>query len=245
MKVIGVIPARYASSRFPGKPLADIAGRTMIEHVYRRAQQASSIHEVWVATDDRRIFDAVTAFEGRAVMTSPDHPSGTDRIAEAVRGMDADVIVNVQGDEPLLEPAEIDGVVAPFRDAPDVVMTTAATPITDPRDVNDPNVVKVVLSSCGDALYFSRLAVPYYRSGAAGTYLKHLGLYAYRKDFLLTYANLAPTPLEQAERLEQLRALEHGYRIRVVVTQHDSIGVDSEADLERVRGILRSGYSHA
>lgn len=240
MKVIGVIPARYASSRFPGKPLADIAGRTMIEHVYRRAQQAASVDEVWVATDDRRIFDAVTAFEGRAVMTSPDHPSGTDRIAEAVRGMVADVVVNVQGDEPLLEPAEIDAVVAPFRDAPDVAMTTAATPITDPRDVNDPNVVKVVLSCSGFALYFSRLAVPYYRSGAAGTYLKHLGLYAYRKDFLLTYAALAPTPLEEAERLEQLRVLEHGHRIRVVVTQHDSIGVDSEADLERVRRILRN-----
>jgi 3-deoxy-manno-octulosonate cytidylyltransferase (CMP-KDO synthetase) len=237
MKTIGIIPARYASTRFPGKPLVEIAGRTMIEHVYRRAEQARSLAEVWIATDDHRIFNAARGFGGRVVMTSPDHPSGTDRIAEAASHLEADVVVNVQGDEPLLDPSEIDAVVEPFATIPDLVMSTAAVPIRDPRDVQDPGVVKVVLDREGFALYFSRLPIPLYRGGEAGPHLKHLGLYAYRKSFLLEYATLEPTPLEQAERLEQLRVLEHGHRILVVITDHDAVSVDTPEDLERVRAL--------
>jgi 3-deoxy-manno-octulosonate cytidylyltransferase (CMP-KDO synthetase) len=237
MKAIGVIPARYASSRLPGKPLADIAGKPMIEHVYRRAQSAASLSEVYVATDDARIYAAVEAFGGKVVMTREDHRSGTDRIAEAVGALDVDVVVNIQGDEPLLDPAEIDAVVAPFRERPDLVMTTAAVPISDPRDVADPSVVKVVLDQRGDALYFSRLPIPFYRGGDRG-HLKHIGLYAYRKAFLLTYASLLPTPLEQAEQLEQLRVLENGFRIHVVRTNNDAISVDTPEDLERVRALI-------
>lgn len=239
MKAIGVIPARYASSRLPGKPLADIAGKTMIERVYRRALAATSLSAVYVATDDQRIFDAVQAFGGHAVMTRADHRSGTDRIAESVQDLDVDVVVNVQGDEPLLDPSEIDAVVAPFHGRPDLAMTTLAVPIADPRDIADPSVVKVVTDVRGDALYFSRLPIPYYRSGEAGERLKHIGLYAYRKDFLLTYAALPPAPLEQLEQLEQLRVLENGYRIHVVLTHQDAVSVDTPEDLERVRGLIQ------
>jgi 3-deoxy-manno-octulosonate cytidylyltransferase (CMP-KDO synthetase) len=238
VKTIGIIPARYASTRFPGKPLVEIAGRPMIEHVYRRAEQAGCLSEVWVATDDVRIFNAVAAFGGSVTMTGADHPSGTDRIAEAARKLEADVVVNIQGDEPLLDPAEIEAVAAPFQGDPNLVMTTAATPIRHPRDVESPDVVKVVLDQHGYALYFSRLPIPYYRSDPDGPHLKHLGLYAYRKEFLLTYPTLPPTPLEQAERLEQLRALEYGYRILVVLTDHDAVSVDTPEDLERVQGLI-------
>jgi 3-deoxy-manno-octulosonate cytidylyltransferase (CMP-KDO synthetase) len=238
MKAIGIIPARYASTRFPGKPLVEIAGRTMIEHVYRRASAAASLAEVWIATDDDRIRDAVESFGGRVIMTRDDHPSGTDRIAEAAGRLDADVVVNVQGDEPLLNPAEIDAVVAPFQGNPELVMTTAATPILRAEDAMADSVVKVVMDRQGYALYFSRLPIPYYRDGGQGTHLKHIGLYAYRKDFLLTYASLQPTPLEQAECLEQLRVLENGYRIMVVPTQHDAISVDTPEDLDRVRALF-------
>jgi 3-deoxy-manno-octulosonate cytidylyltransferase (CMP-KDO synthetase) len=193
---------------------------------------------VYVATDDQRIFDAVRAFGGQVVMTREDHRSGTDRIAEAVAALDVDVVVNVQGDEPLLDPEEIDAVVAPFVERPALVMSTAAVRITDLRDVADPSVVKVVLDVWGDALYFSRLPIPYYRSGEDGPHLKHIGLYAYRKEFLLTYAGLAPTPLEAIEQLEQLRVLEHGYRIHVVQTEKDAISVDTPEDLERVRLLM-------
>jgi 3-deoxy-manno-octulosonate cytidylyltransferase (CMP-KDO synthetase) len=241
MKAIGIIPARYASTRFPGKPLVEIAGRPMIEHVYRQSERAASLQEVWVATDDQRIYEAVSAFGGRVVMTRAEHPSGTDRIAEAARGLDAAVIVNVQGDEPLLDPAEIDAVVRPFEGNPELVMTTAAVPIADPRDVQDPGVVKVVLDRQGFALYFSRLPIPMHRAGEPGTYYKHLGLYAYRKPFLLRYAALEPTPLERAERLEQLRVLENGYRIFVAVTGHDAVSVDTPDDLARVRALMEAG----
>ena len=234
MRAIAVIPARYASSRLPGKPLVDIAGQTMIERVYRRAEQASTVDQVLVATDDERIFAVVRAFGGEVVMTSPDHPSGTDRIAEAVRGLDAEIVVNVQGDEPLLDPAEIDAVVQPLREDAALMMTTLATPLLDP---SDPNVVKVVFDRMGRALYFSRCPIPYHRSGA-GNHYKHIGLYGYRKEFLLRYAALAPTPLEQAEALEQLRALEHGCAIHVAVTEHDAVSVDTPEDLERVRRLF-------
>jgi 3-deoxy-manno-octulosonate cytidylyltransferase (CMP-KDO synthetase) len=242
MTAIGLIPARYASSRFPGKPLVEIAGKTMIEHVYTRASQARSLSGVWVATDDERIAEAVRSFGGRVVMTRPDHPSGTDRIAEAAASLEADVVVNVQGDEPLLDPAVIDAVVAPFTANPDVEMSTLAVPIHEPRDVQDPSVVKVVVGANGHALYFSRLPIPYYRTGRPGEYLKHIGLYGYRKDFLLRYASLPPTPLERAECLEQLRALEWGHRIYVVRTDHDAVSVDTPEDLERVRALVGTAY---
>ncbi len=239
MKAIAIIPARYASSRFPGKPLVEIAGKTMIEHVYRRASLAQSLQGVWVATDDQRIFDAVRAFGGLVVMTRSDHPSGTDRIAEAASALEADVVVNVQGDEPLLDPAEIDAVVSPFADSADLLMSTARVRILDPRDVADPGVVKVVCDREGYALYFSRLPLPYYRSGDAGEHYKHLGLYAYRKSFLQQYAALQPTPLEQAECLEQLRVLENGHRILVVTVEHDAVSVDTPEDLERVEALFQ------
>jgi len=238
MRTAAVIPARYASSRFPGKPLADLAGKTMIQRVYERAARARLVDRVLVATDDDRIREAVRAFGGEVVMTRADHPTGTDRIAEAVAGLDVEVIANVQGDEPLLDPAEIDGVVAPLLEDPALVMSTMASPITDPRDVADPGVVKVVMDRRGRALYFSRHPIPFYRSGT-GPHYKHFGLYGYRREFLLRYAALEPTPLEQAEALEQLRALEHGYDIQVVVSPHDSVSVDTPEDLERVLEILR------
>lgn len=238
MRAVGIIPARYASSRFPGKPLVEIAGRTMIEHVYRRASLAACLSEVWVATDDPRIEACVRGFGGAVVMTRDDHPSGTDRIAEAARSIEADVVVNVQGDEPLLDPLEIEAVVAPFRDDPTLAMSTLATPIRSEQDMRDPGVVKVVMDRRGRALYFSRLPVPYYRSGVEGPHWKHVGLYAYRREFLFTYATLQPTPLEQAEQLEQLRVLENGYSIQVAISEHDAVSVDTPEDLVRVQAIF-------
>jgi 3-deoxy-manno-octulosonate cytidylyltransferase (CMP-KDO synthetase) len=210
----------------------------MIQHVYERASRATRVAGVLVATDDARIFAAVQAFGGAVVMTSPDHPTGTDRLAEAAAPLDADVIVNVQGDEPLIEPAVIDTIVAPFEAEPDLPMTTLAAEIRNPEDVLAPSVVKVVMDHKGDALYFSRLPIPLYRDGDDGPHWRHFGLYAYRRDFLLRYPKLEPTPLERAEALEQLRALEHGYRIRVLLTDHEAIGVDTPGDLERVRGLM-------
>ena len=213
----------------------------MVQHVYERAAQAPGVAAVLVATDDPRVADAVAAFGGRAVMTRADHPSGTDRLAEVAATLECDIVVNVQGDEPLLPPAMIGEALAPFAD-PAVRMTTLRRPFTEAGEALDPNVVKVVVDCHGDALYFSRLPIPYGRN--TGTHLvegivsKHIGLYAYRRDFLLHLATLPPTPLEQAEALEQLRVLEHGYRIRVAVTSHDSCGVDTPADLERVRRLV-------
>ncbi len=242
LSVVAIIPARYQSTRLPGKPLVDIAGRPMIEHVYRRALEASGVDRVLVATDDARIRDAVVAFGGEAVMTRSDHASGTDRLAEVASGLDCDLVVNVQGDEPMIVPAAIDQALAVFADAPHVLMSTLRRPIDDPRDLHDPNVVKVVVDRHGDALYFSRAPIPWARQAAhhfaPGPTFKHVGLYVYRRACLLRLASLAPTALEQAEALEQLRALEHGIRIRTVETRHDSIGVDTADDLDAVRRIV-------
>jgi 3-deoxy-manno-octulosonate cytidylyltransferase (CMP-KDO synthetase) len=232
--VVAVIPARYASSRFPGKPLADIGGRPMIEHVYRRAAEARGVDAVVVATDDRRIVEAVEAFGGVARMTGTSHRTGTDRVAEVAAELSCAIVVNVQGDEPLLDPAMITAVVEPLRTDGEVVMTTARRPLTAPEDLHNPHVVKVVSDARGDALYFSRAPVPYGAEGGSQAFV-HIGLYAFRRDFLLRFAALPQTPLELAESLEQLRALEHGYRIRTVVTEHHSIGVDTPEDLERAR----------
>ncbi len=217
----------------------------MIEHVYRRAQASPVVSEVIVATDDRRIADAVTRFGGEARLTRPDHVSGTDRLAEVAETLDCDVVVNVQGDEPLLDSDAIREVVAPFAD-PAVTITTLYRRIEDPADVTNPNVVKVVLDRAGYALYFSRAPIPFARNPRGGwpPLYRHIGIYAYRRRALLVLAKLEPTPLERTESLEQLRALEHGIRIRAVETRYDSIGVDTPGDLEQVRRLLTPTSSH-
>jgi 3-deoxy-manno-octulosonate cytidylyltransferase (CMP-KDO synthetase) len=242
--VVGIIPARFASTRLPGKPLADIAGRPMIQHVYERAQRASSLHEVLVATDTAEIVEAVEAFGGRAVLTDSGHPTGTDRLAEVAAGLpNAEVIVNIQGDEPLIEPSAIDAVVKPLLEGSDFPMSSAMTALDDPSELDDPSVVKVVTALDGAALYFSRAAIPATRSRSPEFERchKHLGLYAYRRNFLLELATFTPTPLEKLESLEQLRVLENGFRIAMVELEaHQSIGVDTPADLERVRTLLEA-----
>lgn len=238
---VAIIPARYQSSRLPGKPLADIAGRPMIEHVYRRAEASPVIDAVVVATDDERVRAAVEAFGGIAWMTRADHRSGSDRLAEVAAGLACELVVNIQGDEPLLAPEMIAEALEPVAACSSVPMGTLCRRIDDPADLVNPNVVKVVRDRQGFALYFSRAAIPYSRvSGGrdAGAARKHIGLYVYRREFLLEFARLAPTPLEEAESLEQLRALEHGFRILAPETSHDSIGVDTPEDLERVRKLM-------
>jgi 3-deoxy-manno-octulosonate cytidylyltransferase (CMP-KDO synthetase) len=215
----------------------------MIEHVYRRAADARGVSDVIVATDDRRIADIVAAFGGQFRMTSPDHRTGTDRLAEVAAGLTCDVVVNVQGDLPLLDPGIVEQTAAPLLADPELQMGTACTPIASDDEFANPNVVKVVRDARGNALYFSRAPIPHVRSGgssraaAAGAF-KHIGLYAYRRSFVPTFAALPPTPLEIAESLEQLRALEHGYRIHVVLTNVESIEVDTPEDLERVRRLM-------
>jgi 3-deoxy-manno-octulosonate cytidylyltransferase (CMP-KDO synthetase) len=237
VSAVAIIPARFASTRLPGKPLADIAGHPMVEHVYRRAAAARCISRVIVATDDDRIAAAVARFGGEVVMTSTAHQSGTDRLAEVARTLDAaEIIVNVQGDEPLLAPAMIDEAVAPLAADRSIELSTLRRRIDDPRELDNPNIVKVVVDADGFAMYFSRAAVPFVRNRQALTETwRHVGLYVYRRDCLLRLAALPRTPLERAEALEQLRALEHGIRIRVIETSYDTIGVDTPADLERVR----------
>ena len=237
--IVAIIPARYASTRLPGKALADIAGRPMIEHVYRQAKKTPSVSRVIVATDDERIKHAVESFGGVAQLTRADHLSGTDRLAEVAEQLDADIIVGVQGDEPLIEPAMIEEAIAPLVADRTLEMSTLSRRIDDPADLHNPNVVKVVTDRLGYALYFSRAPIPHCRDGSRQSPAsKHIGLYVYRREFLLTLARLEPTPLELTEALEQLRALEHGYRIKTIETAHDSVGVDTPPDLERVRKIL-------
>lgn len=239
MNVLCVIPARYASTRLPGKPLKDIAGKPMVCRVYDRAAQAGKVSDTLVATDDVRILNAVQEHGGRAMMTRKDHPTGTDRLAEVASAHpEADLIVNVQGDEPLIEPSLIDRLVDVFEEEPDLPMATVMTKITDEEEKRNPNNVKVVTNKDGYALYFSRSLLPYPRHAGCPVY-KHIGIYAYRRDFLLRYAAMAPTPLENAESLEQLRALENGYRIKVVETEAQFVGVDTAEDLEKVNAIYR------
>jgi 3-deoxy-manno-octulosonate cytidylyltransferase (CMP-KDO synthetase) len=220
----------------------------MIEHVYRRAAASPAIDAVIVATDDARVRDAVEAFGGTAVMTRADHRSGSDRLAEVAETLDCDLVVNVQGDEPLLATEMIAEALAPLAADPSIPMGTLRRRIDDPGDLANPNVVKVVTDREGFALYFSRAPIPHTRGAEGGLdtgrAFKHVGLYVYRRAFLLRFARLEPTPLEQAESLEQLRALEHGFRIRAVETSHDSVGVDTPADLERVRRLVASGLPH-
>ena len=239
MKVLCVIPARYASTRLPGKPLSMIAGKPMIQHVYERACQAQLPNEVVVATDNELVEKAVLDFGGKAVMTSPDHPSGTDRLAEvALMYPDVDVIVNVQGDEPMIPPEVIDRLAEAFNGDADLNMATMKV-VMDKDDYENPAVVKVVTDQQGYALYFSRSLMPYPRNKPEGfKVFKHVGIYAYRRNFLLKYAALAPTPLEKAESLEQLRALENGYKIKVLESDFQGIGVDTPEDLAAVNALF-------
>ena len=247
MRVICVIPARYSSSRFEGKPLADICGKPMIQRVYERALRSGTVSDVVVATDDERIFAAVGRFGGQAVMTSADHRSGTDRIAEAVSRLsaaDRDIIVNIQGDQPLFAPSQIDEVVKPLLDDPSVDFSTLIYRILRKEEISDPNAVKVVFDRDHFALYFSRSPIPYCRdAGGSPVYYKHHGIYAYRKSFLVTFTKLEEGYLERLEALEQLRAMEHGHRIKVVETLQDSIEVDTPQDLERVIKVYEKGRS--
>jgi 3-deoxy-manno-octulosonate cytidylyltransferase (CMP-KDO synthetase) len=229
-RVVVVIPARYSSKRFPGKALAAVAGRPMVVAVWDRVREARGVDRVIVATDDEKIRAVVESAGGEVVMTSPDHPSGTDRVAETVRGMDnVDIVVNVQGDEPLVHPEMVESLAAALADDRVAVMATLSTPLAD-CDRESHNVVKVVTDASGLALYFSRSPLV----GAA----RHIGLYAYRREFLMKLAKLPPTALEMAESLEQLRVLEHGYRIRVVPSQFDTVAVDTPEDLVKVECIL-------
>lgn len=240
-RIVALIPARYQSTRLPGKPLALIDGRPMIEHVFGRASAARTVDAVLVATDDERIAHAVDGFGGTAVMTRTDHPSGTDRLAEVAAAIDSEIIVNVQGDEPLMAPEAIDLAVEPLLGGERPAMSTLRRRVTEPGDLETPSVVKVVIDREGYALYFSRAAVPHVRADQTAPALwRHLGLYAYRRDTLLMLAALPPTPLEMAEGLEQLRALEHGIRILTVETTADAMGVDTPDDLERVRRLLEA-----
>jgi len=240
-KILGVIPARYTSSRFPGKPLARIGSKSMLEHVFERTSQARYLTSVTIATDDERIADAARSFGASVRMTRTDHLSGTDRVAEVASADSAELIVNIQGDEPLIDPAAIDAAILPLLHDDDIEMGTLKKRIEDLREIGDPNVVKVVTDRAGNAIYFSRSTIPY---GGAVHY-KHVGLYVYRRDFLLGYSDLPVGPLERAERLEQLRALENGHPIRVVETEYESLGVDTPEDLERVSKLFEASVQLA
>lgn len=243
MKVVAVIPARYGAVRFPGKPLAPIAGKPMIQRVFERTRQAKTLSRTIVATDDERILQAVAAFGGDALMTRPDHRSGTERMAEVALHVEADVYVNVQGDEPLIDPESIDAAVEALTSDESVSVSTICVPIRNPADIVDPNVVKVVVDFQGDALYFSRAPIPWVRDEkqrVESQHSKHLGLYVFRRETLLEFPTLPPGQWERLEQLEQLRLLENGYKIRVVETASDSVSVDVPADVARVEEILRN-----
>jgi 3-deoxy-manno-octulosonate cytidylyltransferase (CMP-KDO synthetase) len=230
-----VIPARYGSTRFPGKPLAPIGGLPMILHVYRGASRIGGVDRVVVATDDERIRKVVEDDGGTALMTRKSHTTGTSRVAEVAASIEGEIVLNIQGDEPLLPKRGIEKLIRAMRDDPGILMGTLATPSTDPKEHKSPDVVKVVCSASGDALYFSRSPIPH----SGGRFLKHIGVYAYRREFLLRYASLGRGPLEKTERLEQLRALENGAKIRVVICRTDTIGVDRPSDIKRVEKRLK------
>jgi 3-deoxy-manno-octulosonate cytidylyltransferase (CMP-KDO synthetase) len=246
LSVLAVIPARYASSRFPGKPLVRLAEKPMIQHVWERVRRAKDVASVLVATDDERILRAVKEFDGHAVMTRSDHRSGTERVAEVAAssaGRDAEIIVNVQGDEPLIDPTAVDAAVEVLLNDATVEVATLAVPIAAAADVMDPNVVKVVLDFQGNALYFSRAPIPWVRSGGAGQqafpHLKHIGLYVFRRSALLEFPTFPQGQLEKLEQLEQLRWLENGFTIRVAETTYDSVSIDVAEDVPRVEKLLR------
>ncbi len=237
MKFVCIIPSRYASTRLPGKPLVDIAGKPMVQRVYEQAVQAEKLDCVVVAVDNPKVYDVVTSFGGHAVMTREDHANGTDRLAEAVAHFpDAQVIVNVQGDEPLIAPDVIDALCRAFEEDRGLQMATVAT-VLAAEEYDDPSAVKVVMNCRDEAMYFSRSLIPYPRNAFTGLVqpYKHIGIYAYRREFLLQYAAMEQTPAEQVESLEQLRVLENGYKIKVIKTNHQFIGIDTPDDLARIR----------
>ncbi len=241
-KIVVVIPARYGSTRLPGKPLISLAGKPMIQRVYERARMAERADRVIVATDDERILKAVETFGGEARMTRPDHRTGTERVAEVAAHVEGDVFVNVQGDEPLLDPLAIDTAVNALLEEPAASIATVATPIKTPADIMDPNIVKTVLDFDGNALYFSRAPIPWVRDTAGkvlARHLKHLGLYAFQRDALLEYPTLPQGDLERVEQLEQLRWLENGWKIRVAEVEHDAVSVDVPEDVARVEKLLQ------
>ena len=245
-RIVGVIPSRWGSTRFPGKSLAPIAGRPLLARVIDRVRLAHRLDAVWVATDDERIAEAARAAGAGPVMTPSDLPSGTDRVAWALRGRDAEIVVNIQGDEPLLDPAAVDAVAAALADAPSWDMATAASPVADAEELHSPDVVKVVRANDGAALYFSRSVIPYVRGAAPGfppepgVHLRHVGLYAYRRAFLERLVATPPSPLELLEKLEQLRALQLGCRMKVLDAPASGVGVDTPADIARAEALLRA-----
>ncbi|MFA5059812.1 MAG: 3-deoxy-manno-octulosonate cytidylyltransferase [Candidatus Omnitrophota bacterium] len=243
MKVIGVIPARYGSTRLEAKVLIKMAGKPMIWHVWNRAKQSKLLNDVIIACDDERVRKAAVEFGANAVLTSKDHTSGSDRIAEVVNPLDVDIVVNIQGDEPLIHPSMIDDLVRLLLDDKECVMGTVIKPLTDEAQLADPNIVKAIIDKNKYAIYFSRSTIPYNRNkipiGEIG-YYKHLGIYGYRKEFLFTFKNLPKSRLEKAEQLEQLRALEAGYKIKTVETKFDTISVDVQEDVVRVEEFLKS-----
>lgn len=239
MKFLGVIPSRYASTRLEGKPLKDIYGHTMIEWVYKRTK-LSNLDEVVVATDDERIYKEIERFGGKAILTSKEHENGTSRIAEVcTKYEDYDVIVNVQGDEPLIEPEMINSIINSFKEDDTISMSTLKYKIDTMEEIENPNYVKVITDKKGYALYFSRSVIPYPRKLDIQNYYKHVGIYGYKRDFVVEYAKMEPTPLELSESLEQLRALENGYRIKVMETPYKIIGVDTQEELEKVREYIK------
>ncbi len=245
-RIVAIIPARFASERFPGKVIAPLAGKPLVVHTYERACRAKKLSEVIVATDDDRIVEALRPYGVRTMMTRNDHLTGTDRIAEVAARLDADIIVNVQADEPLVDPDLIDAVIQPLLDDPTVPMSTARHPIRETGLINDPNCVKVVCDMHGHALYFSRSPIPFIRAVGhdirrENLYWQHIGLYVFRRDFLLRFAQMKPTPLEQLEKLEQLRVIENGYVIAVVEAGAQTIGVDTPEDLVRAEAALAAG----
>lgn len=242
MDVIGIIPARYSSVRFEGKVLADIFGKPMIQHVWERAKQSLLLEDLVIACDDERVADVAKVFGAKVVLTAKGHSSGTDRISEVVNPLDVKIVINIQGDEPLIHPMMIDAVVQALIDDHEISLATLMKKIEDPKELDDPHVVKVAVDKNNFALYFSRAKIPYLADNSlvkSPVYYKHIGLYGYTKDFLFIYKNLPPSNLEKIEQLEQLRVLEEGFRIKVIETKYDTIGVDTPEDLEKVKQYLK------
>ncbi len=239
MKIIAVIPARWGSTRFEGKVLADIAGKPLIQHVWERASQCKLLDKIVIACDDETVLRVTQDFGAKAVLTSKDHACGTDRIAEVVQSLDVDIVVNIQGDEPLIQAAAVDNLIYTISNDKACQMATMIRVIDNKEELKDPNVVKVIIDSQKNAIYFSRAKIPFVRDDEQAIYYKHFGIYAFQKDFLFTFKNLPRLPLERAEKLEQLRAIENGYKIKTVETEYDSIGVDTPSDLAQVEKLLQ------
>lgn len=238
MDALGIIPARYKATRFEGKVLADLMGKPVIQHVYEVAKKARMLDDLIIATDDERVLKSVKDFKGKGVLTSIDQPTGTDRLAEVANPVDVKIVVNIQGDEPLIHQTMIDELVRTMLDDETLNMATVIKRIDDKNEMMDPNIVKVVVDKEGYALYFSRSPIPFERAQESQNFYKHLGLYAYTKDFLFTFTNLPKSGLEKTESLEQLRALEHGYRIKTIETKFETVGIDTPEDLEKARAVL-------